>query len=43
MLLIILRLSMPAKILDPVLISAYVPNKTAKSEPFIFQPCSLDQ
>jgi hypothetical protein len=33
---------MTAKILDPVVISAYIPNRTAKREPFILEPCSLE-
>jgi len=41
MLFINLRLSMTAKILDPVVISAHVPNRTAKREPFVLEPRSL--
>jgi hypothetical protein len=41
MLFINLHLSMTAKRLDPVVISAYVTNGTAKREPYILQPCSL--
>jgi len=41
MLFINLRLSVTANILDHVVISAYVPNRTAKREPFILEPCFL--
>jgi len=41
MLSINLHISMTVKILDPVVISAHVPNRTAKREPFVVEPCSV--